>query len=47
MTALGEDAEAYVQSSVLSQEIKDYNSQAKQFLPYLEAQTNFFAVSTE
>lgn len=29
MTALGEDSDAYVQSSVLSQEIKDYNTQAK------------------
>ena len=47
MTEIGENSESYVNSAELSKEIKDYNLRAKEFLPYLEAKTNFFSVNSE
>ena len=47
MQEYGESRPGYVQSSVLSQQIKEYFKEAKDLLPYLKAKTNYTAVSTD
>ena len=46
MQQLGENHESYVESAVLSQQIKDYNQGTKELLPYLSQVANLTVVNT-
>jgi len=44
---IGETGKGYLPSAILSKKIKEYHTQAKQLLPYLRGNTNFFCVNAE
>jgi len=47
MLEIGEKGQGYVASSILSLLIKNYTKSAKEFVPFLESNTNFFSINTD
>ena len=47
MLEIGEKGPGYVASSILSLLIKNYTKSAKDFVPFLQSNTNFFSINTE